>query len=81
MRTVFLAITHGWQARLLLRSSFLSQLFEQGGADLRVVVLSPSADEPYFREEFGDRCQLRKIGPQSLGALQRYDWIRRSIFP
>src|SRR5436190_21509966 len=48
MPTVMLVVTQGFSARYLLRTGILPRLRERGA---RVVVLTPNADEPYFRAE------------------------------
>jgi len=54
--TILLNITHGFQARMLLRSR-ISEVLQANGAHL--VVCSPSSDEPAFRAEFeGGRATL-----------------------
>ncbi|MCB2226146.1 MAG: hypothetical protein KQH53_05660 [Desulfarculaceae bacterium] len=47
--TIFIAVNNGFGARYLLRSDILPGLIEAG---VKVVVLSPNADEEYFRREF-----------------------------
>jgi len=47
--TIFIAVNSGFGARYLLRSDILPELIAAG---LKVVVLSPNADEDYFRREF-----------------------------
>ena len=49
---VLFNITHGFQARMLLRTAIASELIDRG---VEIVVLSPNADEPYFRQEFDRR--------------------------
>src|SRR4051812_34228307 len=49
MTKILLTITHGFQARMLLRSSVSENLLAAGA---ELIVLSPNADEPYFRQEF-----------------------------
>ena len=52
MTTIMLNITHGFQARMLLRSGIEERLVERG---CKMVVVSPNGDEPYFRDEFRAR--------------------------
>jgi hypothetical protein len=47
--TIFIAVNSGFGARYLLRSDILPSLVAAG---LKVVVLTPNADEDYFRQEF-----------------------------
>ncbi|MDQ3069605.1 MAG: hypothetical protein M3R55_07750 [Acidobacteriota bacterium] len=47
--TVFLAVRGGFTPRFLLRTDILPTLRAKG---VRVVILSPNADETYFRKEF-----------------------------
>ncbi|MCF8033687.1 MAG: hypothetical protein K9K66_05505 [Desulfarculaceae bacterium] len=46
---IFIAVNNGFGARYLLRSDILPGLIQAG---VKVVVLSPNADEDYFRQEF-----------------------------
>jgi hypothetical protein len=46
--------THGFMARMVLRSGIARRLIEQG---IRVTVISPNADEQYFQEE----CQQEHV--------------------
>ncbi len=48
MPTVMLVVTQGFSARYLLRTGILARLRERGA---KVVVLTPNADEAYFRAE------------------------------
>ncbi|MCJ7565029.1 MAG: hypothetical protein MUP52_10635 [Candidatus Aminicenantes bacterium] len=48
-KTVFIAVNMGFSARYLLRTDILHRLLEKR---TRVVILTPNAEEPYFREEF-----------------------------
>lgn len=50
-RTLFLVVPTGYSARYLLRTDVLPALKEAGA---RVVILTPNADEEYFRKEFED---------------------------
>jgi hypothetical protein len=63
--------THGFMARMVLRSGVARQLIEQG---FRVTVISPNADESYFQQE----CQQQHITlcqePQNTGRIA--DWFR-----
>jgi hypothetical protein len=49
MKTLFLSITHGFQARDLLRTDVLQTLLAAG---VRVVILTPNHRDPYFVREF-----------------------------
>src|SRR5262247_2266201 len=64
-------LTHGFMARMVLRSGIARQLSEQG---IRVTAISPNADEQYFQEE----CQQEHVAlyqePQSTGHIA--DWFR-----
>jgi hypothetical protein len=51
MKTIFLINFNGFSSRYLLYTDIL-KVFKKAG--VRVVVLTPNADEPYFREEFED---------------------------
>lgn len=50
MRTVFLSITHGFQARDLLQSDVFAELRAHG---VRTVILTPNHDDERFRAQFG----------------------------
>jgi CDP-glycerol glycerophosphotransferase (TagB/SpsB family) len=73
---VFL-FTHGFAARMILRSGIARRLVAHG---IRVTVISPNADEAYFQRE----CQQEQVAleqePQSTGRIA--DWFRtyRSYF-
>ena len=47
--TILLNITHGFQARMLLRSQIADALLQAG---TRLIVCSPNAEEEYFANEF-----------------------------
>ena len=49
MSTLFLSITHGFQARDLLRTAVLPELLASG---VHVVILTPNSQDEYFRREF-----------------------------
>lgn len=49
MNTIFILIPTGTVARYILRSDIIRFL---KASDLHIVILTPNADEPYFREEF-----------------------------
>ena len=76
MSTVFLSITHGFQARDLLRTDVLAVLRSH---DVHVVVLTPNYEDEYFRREFGGpgvsfeplHMEAGRI-EQAMGAFRRY---------
>lgn len=49
MKTLFVSITHGFQARDLLRTAVLRTLLAAG---VKVVILTPNYRDPYFVREF-----------------------------
>jgi hypothetical protein len=49
MTKILFNITHGFQARMLLRTDIAQQLLSAG---CQLVVVAPNADEDYFRSEF-----------------------------
>ena len=51
-KTIFLVVNLGFGARYLLRTDILKTLKASGA---RIVILSPNADEMYFRQEFEDK--------------------------
>jgi hypothetical protein len=55
MPKILFNITHGFQARMLLRSRISETLLARGA---ELIVVSPNADEEYFRREF-DHPQIR----------------------
>lgn len=48
-KTIFLAVDHGFSARYILRTDIFRRLRD---ANLWIVILTPNADEEYFRREF-----------------------------
>lgn len=81
-KTIFIAINTGFGARYLLRSEILDNLIQAG---IRVVVLSPNADEDYFRREFEDKgavvekfqfekCRQYFLGSQLQIFLRELSW-------
>ena len=76
-KTIFLGITHGWHARMLLRTSFIDNL--KKGNDYNIVVLSENADEVEFQREFGNDLIYKKISNQG-GFLWTFtNHIRRNL--
>ncbi len=76
-KTIFLGITHGWHARMLLRTSFMKNL--KKGDKYNIVILSENADEKSFQKEFGNDYEYRKISNQG-GKLWEYtNHIRRNL--
>lgn len=47
--TVFLVVSNGFEARVLLRSGVLEKLIEN---ECKIVILSPNPNEEYFKKEF-----------------------------
>jgi hypothetical protein len=69
--TVFLCVRGGFTPRFLLRTAILPTLRATG---VRVVILSPNADEPYFRAEFErDGMAVERL---DVAALERYAQAR-----
>ncbi|MCG6878084.1 MAG: hypothetical protein LJE96_02885, partial [Deltaproteobacteria bacterium] len=66
MKTILIGITQGFAARYLLRTDILKTLLETG--DVRIVVLTPNFDEPYFRKEFSS-CRIHEFRTE---ACKRY---------
>ena len=65
--TIFLAVRGGFAPRFLLRTDIVSTPRRRG---IRVVILSPNADEPYFRREFeGSGVALELL---ELAAIEDY---------
>lgn len=65
--TILMNITHGFQARMLLRSRICDDLLS-GGA--RIVVVSPNADEGYFQREMGRPGVSLEMMPNSVSRLE-----------
>ena len=68
-KTLLFNITHGFQARMLLRTSIAERLIEMG---CRIVVVSPNAAEPYFRQEFEREGFQLELMPQKLTKLEGF---------
>jgi hypothetical protein len=69
-RIAFL-FTHGFAARMVLRSGVARRLVDQGA---QVVVISPNADEPYFQQECrAEQVALRRE-PCKIGLVAH--WFR-----
>ncbi len=72
---VWFNITHGFQARMLLRSEIAERMLAAG---VRLIISSPNADEEYFRREFSHPLidlvrmpyQFRKLEHQMLNVRQ-----------
>jgi hypothetical protein len=65
--TLLFNITHGFQARMLLRSRISEALLEAGA---KLVVLSQNADEPYFQRELSHPGITLAPLPLQLGRLE-----------
>ena len=69
--------THGFAARMILRSGIARRLVAHG---FRVTVISPNADEAYFQNE----CQEEQVAlcqePQSTGGIADRFRTYRSYF-
>ncbi len=71
-------ITHGFQARMSLRSKISETLLAQG---VELIVVSPNADEEYFRREFDHpQIQLEKMPSRFSRVWNRCLLICDSIF-
>jgi hypothetical protein len=69
--TVLFNITHGFQARMLLRSTVAEHLAVAG---VRIVVVSPNADEQYFRDELqAKNMVLERMPVPRAGARNRFE--------
>jgi hypothetical protein len=67
MTTVLFNITHGFQARMLLRSSISRTLLERG---VLLVVVSHSSDEEYFRKEFAHPRIILEPMPTRMSSIE-----------
>lgn len=52
-KTILIAVNIGFSARYLLRTDIIKRLKKAG---TRIVIVTPNADEPYFRKEFEDEA-------------------------
>ncbi|MBA7672763.1 hypothetical protein ES703_80950 [subsurface metagenome] len=78
MKTLIMAIHTGRDARDLLRTDVLKVLRAN---DLRIVILSPAADEDYFREEFaGDNVTVEKLHPAPGGLELIFTRLMHKLF-
>lgn len=88
-KTILLAVNFGFVARYLLRTDIFCGLKERG---LRLVILTPNDDEPYFRQEFEDegvalahydfgRCQARLYGSRWEHLLRLMRWYSMPGIP
>lgn len=76
--TIFMVISSGFQARSWLRSGVLDYLKEDGH---RIVLLSPNANEPYFRAEFADdNVHIRLLNTGSKRVDYYMQRIRNYLF-
>ncbi len=64
---ILLNITHGFQARMFLRSSICEYLFKEG---CEIVVVSPNADEPYFYQEFTHPQIKLELMPNKISRIE-----------
>ncbi len=76
MTTLFLSITHGFQARDLLRTDVLRTVLAEG---VKVVILTPNHRDPYFVREFNHpNVTLEPLHTEvgrleaGMGAFRRY---------
>jgi hypothetical protein len=67
--TIVLNITHGFQARMLLRSTIASELLRR---NVRLVVLAPNAQEEYFRRECEDAGISLELTPRRSSRVENY---------
>ena len=74
-KTIFIAITHGWHARMLLRTSFIKNLKDQD--KYNIVILSQNADDSSFQKEFGYEFLYEKISDQGGYLWSRTNHLRR----
>lgn len=68
MTSILFNITHGFQARMLLRSTITDKLLEAGA---KLVICSPNADEVYFRREFERPGITLERMPQTTSRIER----------
>ncbi len=74
--TVGLVVMTGFSARFLLRTEILPTLRSIGA---RIVIVTPNADEEYFREEFAGEDIAVEMLFTELGSVRRSSW-RKFIF-
>ncbi|MDJ0837215.1 MAG: hypothetical protein QNK37_11910 [Acidobacteriota bacterium] len=68
-KTVLFNITHGFQARMLLRTPIAERLIAEG---CRIIVVSPNAAEPYFRQEFEKDGFHLELMPHKFSKLEGF---------
>ncbi len=76
-KTIFLAITHGWHARLLLQTKFLAEFAEL--EDLEIIIFAPNGHENDFKEKYGHLAKIESTKPQGGKAWNRFNRIRRHL--
>lgn len=60
-------ITHGFQARMLLRSQISDTLLARGA---RLIIVAPNSDEPYFQQEFDHPQITLEPMPRQAGRVE-----------
>jgi len=76
MHIAFL-FTHGFAARMVLRTGVARQLIARG---VRVSVLSPNADETYFRQECEAENIFLQAIPENIGRIAHWFRMNRPYF-
>jgi len=77
VQKILLNITHGFQARMLLRSQIAEELLSAGA---ELIVCSPNANEEYFREEFSHpQITLEKMPTKTTTMEQRLSSLRQYV--
>lgn len=72
-KTIFIAVEDGFSSRYLLRTDIFKVLKSSG---VRIVILAPTADEKYFRDEFGgDNVFFERFESEKCD-----DYLEKSLF-
>lgn len=74
---IMMNITHGFQARMLLRTDIASHLLDSGA---QIIIVSPNADEPYFHDEFSRPGFILEQSPAAAGFLETQLKSMRTYF-
>ncbi|MBH11185.1 MAG: hypothetical protein CMG74_12710 [Candidatus Marinimicrobia bacterium] len=75
-KKIFLTISHGWQARLLLQTEFLNSLLNN---NLEIIIFTPCGKEKGFLKEFSDKATIIETVQQGGILWSRFNNIRRYL--
>ena len=77
MTRILLNITHGFQARMLLRTEISERLRE---LDAELIVVAPNANEAYFRDEFDRPGFILELAPRTHSRIEKVVSGMRAYF-